>query len=820
LRGIGYGGQILISEVVAGLISDGLPEHLSMKDLGQHRLKDLLRPERIYQVAVRGVPHEFPSLVGLGSTMHNLPVQATPMVGRERLLSELWRRLLQPDVRVLTLTGPGGTGKTRVALQLAADTLDHFERGARFVDLTPIRDAAHVLPAVAQALRVQEEAGRRLADTLKDRIGDNSLLLVLDNFEQVLLAAPMIADLLGACSRLKVLATSRAVLALQGENVFPIPPLELPSSSSQSLARELADIETIQLFVQRAQAARPDFVLTDSNVGAVAAICRRLDGLPLAIELAAARVRLLAPDALLDRLDQRLSLLTGGPRDSASRHQRLRAAIAWSYELLDERQQALFRRLAVQAGGWTIEAAEALCSAHDETRLDALDGLAALADRSLIIEVIASEGTATPWFRMLETIREYALERLEACNEAQQLRDWQMRYYLDFAERAATELDGNQQVARLERLAAEHDNMRPALAWAAQSGQQETSLRLAVALSRFWLVRGHLTEGRAYLDSALAGSESVPALIRAHALHASGLLAQYQKDFGLATAQCSESLALYRALGDRLRESMTLQALGRVARLQGEHSQCQSLYDESLAIASAMGDQRMAAQAPMGLGASYWFAGDTARARGLLTHTLETFRALDDVRGMSETMSYLAFAAHHDGDPNTARSLHQEAMSLFRQLGDRRGVARAVHGLGVAASARGDYDEAAVLLSDAVGAFAPLGDGWFSYLSLMALAHVAERTGHAATGAQLLGAADALWPSLGMTREGRRATDAVREQILGYPVGAIRKQLGPQRFRAAFSQGREMTPEQAVALVRLEMEVTETASGHGVAPGR
>ena len=436
-------------------------------------------------------------------------------------------------------------------------------------------------------LEVGETAGKPLVESLAGHLRGRSLLLVLDNFEQVLAAAPLLAELLTACPGLKVLVTSRAALHLSGEHEFPVPPLELPDPKHLPDLETLSQYEAVTLFIQRARAARPDFQVTNASAPAVAELCARLDGLPLAIELAAARVKLLSPQALLARLGRRLNLLTGGARDLPARQQTLRSAIDWSYELLEPDEQAMFARLAVFVGGCTLEAVEAVCHPGVDRPLEVLDGLALLVDRSLLRQVEGTEGE--PRFGMLETIREYAAERFEESGDAETWRQRHAGYYLALAEQAAPELLGPQQGTWLERLEREHDNLRAALGWALEHGGATLGLRLAVALGHFWAVRGHLSEGQAWLERALSRWSEAPAPARAGALSAAGHLAYIKGEYERAATLHEESLSVQRALGDQRGVALSLHNLGRVAHYSGDFERAAALYDESLAIRASIG---------------------------------------------------------------------------------------------------------------------------------------------------------------------------------------------------------------------------------------
>ena len=588
LRGIGHGGQPLLSEATAVLVRDALPEGASLHDLGEYRLRDLARPERVFQLLHPDLPADFPPLASLDARPHNLPVQPTALIGRERELDALRDLLLREEVRLLTLTGPGGTGKTRLGLQLAADLLDHFEDGACFVPLAPISDPSLVASTVAQTLGIREVGGGPILDSLKDYLRDKNLLLLLDNFEQILPAAPLVADLPGACPGLKVLVTSRATLHLRGEKEFPVPPLALPDPERLPPVEALSQYASVALFAERARDVKGDFGLTDDNAPAVAEICHRLDGLPLAIELAASRIKLLAPAAMLARLERRLPLLTGGARDLPARQQTLRDTMAWSYDLLDEAEQRLFRRLAVFMGGCPLDAAEAVCNAEGDLGLDVLDGLGALVEQSLARQLKGADGE--PRFRMLETVREYGLEQLEASGELGQTRQAHAEHYLALAEAAEPELRGPEQAGWLARLEAEHDNLRAALEWAVERDAGELGARLGAALWRFWSVRGYLTEGRARLGGVLArAGPSVGPATRARVLDGLAHLTRLQGDYRVARALCEQSLAIRRELGDRRGIATSLHDLGMVAYERGDYRAARALYEESLAILRELG---------------------------------------------------------------------------------------------------------------------------------------------------------------------------------------------------------------------------------------
>ncbi|HET8850938.1 MAG TPA: adenylate/guanylate cyclase domain-containing protein, partial [Ktedonobacteraceae bacterium] len=580
-----HGGQVLLSQTTRDLVEHDLSEGVSLRDLGEHHLKDVERPIHLYQLVIAGLPADFPALRTLDSRSGSLPVQPTPLIGREQEVVTTGQLLRREDVRLVTLTGPGGTGKTRLGIQVAAGLSDVFADGVYFVSLAPISDAMLVLPAIAKTLGIRDGIGQSLSARLAEVLLKKQVLLLLDNFEQVVGAAPQVADLLSTCPQLKVLVTSREVLHVRAEHEFAVPPLELPDPAHLSELAAIARAPSVALFLQRAQAVKPEFRLTITNARAVAEICVRLDGLPLAIELAAARMKLLSPQVLLTRLGRRLAMLTGGSRDVPARQQTLRNTIEWSYQLLNAWEQRLFRRLSVFVGGCTLLAAEAVCTLPDDGEGEVLDGVASLIDKSLLKRMEqAGEGSEEPRLLMLETIREYGLEVLAARGEEEIALRAHADYFMQFAEEAEPALKGPQLVMWLERLEREHDNLRAALQWALEGGRAEMALRLGTALERFWVVRGHRNEGRAFLERALAGSAGVTPYVRAKALLAAARLAFIQSNYDQGEVLAQESLALFQELGDRRGIALSLDRLGMAAWRRGNFTAARVLMEEDLAL--------------------------------------------------------------------------------------------------------------------------------------------------------------------------------------------------------------------------------------------
>jgi predicted ATPase/class 3 adenylate cyclase len=750
----GHGGQTLLSQTTRTLVEYDLPAGVRLRDLGEHRLKDLQRPERLYQVVIPDLPSDFPPLQTLDSRSHNLPVQPTPLIGRERTSAAACGLLRRAEVRLLTLTGPGGTGKTRLGLQVAADLLEDFESGVFFVPLAAIRDPSLVASSIARTLGIQEKASQMLLDSLKESLQDKRMLLVLDNFEQVVAAAPLVAELLATCPRLKCLVTSRVVLRLSGEHEFPVPPLELPDPRRLPAVDALSQYAAVELFIQRALAVKPDFRVDNANAPAVAEICVRLDGLPLAIELAAVRIKLFPPQAMLARLGRRLELLRGGARDMPDRHQTLRQAIAWSYDLLEAGEQALFRRLAVFARGCTLEAAEAVCqSVYDPAAgpgpsLEVLDGVASLLDKSLLHQ--AEQASGEPRFRMLETIREYGLECLTASGEEPSVRRAHADYYLELVEAAEPALTGPDQATWLERLEAEHDNLRAALQWAEESGEAESGLRLAGALCQFWLIRGHLREGQEWLARLLGLAGATPrTAVRAKALTRAGHLADNLSDYAAAHAFFEESLAIRRECGDKGGIAAALNDLGWVAWHRNDYTAVRALSEESLSIWRELGDKAGIATSLHNLGWVAYHQGNYAAAQTLCQESLGLRRALGDKLGIPSELTNIGRAAHRQGDYRRAMALLEETLALCRGMGAQQFIAWGLSHLAAVAHDQGNDERAMALLEESITLFREVGDKDGTAFTLMLLGSIMHAQGGDERATALYEESLGLWTAIG-----------------------------------------------------------------------
>ncbi len=679
------GGQVLVSETARALSETSLAPGLALLDLGTHRLRDLGRPERLYQLVVAGMPSTFPPIRALDTTPNNLPTQVTSFVGRNREVGEAGRLLDRS--RLLTLTGPGGTGKTRLALQIAADLSDEHPDGVFFVPLASITDSRQIAPAVLESLGLQDAGSGQPEERLADYLRERRVLLVLDNFEQLADGAPHVNALLRAGPGVRLLVTSRGALHVSGEQEYPVPPLGLPAAGEELAPAALSQYEAVALFIERAVAVRPDFQVTNENAPAVAAICARLDGLPLAIELAAARVKLLPPQAMLARLEHRLDLLAGGAKDLPERQQTLRGAIAWSHDLLSEPSRRLLARFSVFVGGCTLEAAEEVCG--PDLGVDVLQALGDLVDQSLVRQ---EEADGEPRFSMLATIREFGLERLTASGELETVADRHARACLALAELAAPELTRSGQKVWLDRLAREHDNVRAAMRWAIDHGEAETGLRIGAAFWRFWQMRGQLREGGDWLDRLLAMPHAVDhPEARARALEAAGGVAYWRGDMDAAANAYEQCLELRRSMGDAGATAVALYNAAFPYLVSTENvPRSRLLLEEALGIQRRLGDEASIGRTLWALGNAFYFTNAYPEARDLLLECLSMLRRVDDPFSLAWALHSLGMAWSHLGEPARAAPLWREALERFSDARDLSGIALILGDLSSLAVARHD----------------------------------------------------------------------------------------------------------------------------------
>ena len=747
----GHGGQVLVSEATRGLVEHALPEEVSLRDLGEHRLKDIALPVHLHELVVEGLTADFPPPRTLDARPGNLPVQLTSFIGREQEIAEV--RALLEQTRLLTLTGPGGTGKSRLALQVAAELLPAFKDGAFFADLSSVADPTLVPPVVARALAVPEAAGRSILEAVQERLRDKELLLVVDNFEQVVEAAPLLEELLTAAPRLKVLVTSRVVLALRGEQAYAVPPLDLPDPRRLPDLHTLGEFEAVRLFTDRARAVRPAFQVTDQNARAVAEITARLDGLPLAIELAATRTKVLSPEQILPRLQQRLALLTSGARTLPDRQRTLRNTIAWSYDLLKAAERHLFAQLSVFTGGWTLDSAEAVCH-PGELGLDLLDGLTSLVDQSLVRRTEPAEGE--PRFVMLETIREFGRERLRAGGDLDPVLRRHAEHYLGLAVQAEPLLTGEDQGRWLDRCEQEHANLRAALRWAIETGEAERAQWAAGALWRFWQQRGHLAEGRQWLEEVLAlPSGQAPTPARAKALAGAGGIAWWQEDIPAARAHYDEALTIERRLGDPARIAEALYNQAFVAGADGDFETAARLFEESRELYRQAGDEAGIARAEWMVVIRDLAAGNWDPPIATAEEAVASWRRTGDRLSLADGLVWTAVVYARAGRPTEARSAVLEALQLFRAADSPMGIVSVILSLAYLARWEARYEDAL----------------------------------------RLAGTAESLREQVG----GRVPLEFLAG-FLGDPEAEARAHLSPEAAQRAFQQGRAMSVDAALAL--------------------
>ncbi|TML00430.1 MAG: adenylate/guanylate cyclase domain-containing protein [Actinobacteria bacterium] len=749
-----HGGQVILSDATRGLVERSLPDGASLRDLGEHRLKDIAHPEHLHDLVIEGLPADFPPPRTLDARPNNLPLQLTSFVGREEPIAEI--RELLGRTRLLTLTGAGGTGKSRLALQVATEILTEYRDGSFFVDLSPVTDPALVPSAIAQALGVPEVAGRPILEAVKTHLHDQELLLVVDNFEQVAAAGSVVEELLTAAPKLKALVTSRVVLSLRGEQEYAVPPLEPPDPERLPDILTLGRFEAVRLFTERAVEVRPGFRVTEENARAVAEITARLDGLPLAIELAATRTKVLTPEQILPRLQKRFSILSSRVRTLPERQRTLRGAIAWSYDLLDDVERRLFARLSVFIGGWTLEAAEAVCD-PEGIGLDALEGLTSLLDKSLVRRDEPADGHH-PRFFMLETIREFAQEQLQGGGDLDLVLRRHSEHFLALAVEAEPHLTADDQVEWLDRCDQEHANIRAALRWAIEAGAADRALESAGALWRFWQQRGHLAEGRGWFEEILAmpsGQGRSPA--RAKALTGAAGIAWWRQDRGSAGAFYGEALAIARELGDP----------ARIA---------EALYNDAFVVA---GD-------------------DLESATRMLEESLDLFRGVGDERGVAQVLTMLVMQDAQAGRWTSVIDSLEEVTAIWRRVGDRLHLAFDLVWLAFAHGRGGHRAEARSAALEALELFREVDNLTGIGIVFTDLAFLANWEGRHQDAIRLAGASESLRRRVG------GPPGAIGGLLEGDPVAEASAHLAEDEAKRAWQEGLAMSVDEAMALARSE----------------
>ena len=791
LLAAGHGGQILVFGTTYELVQDVLPADVTLRDLGQHRLRDLARPEQIYQLVAPGLGPEFPPLRSLEAFPHNLPVQLSSFIGREREIREV-KGLLSTS-RLLTLTGVGGAGKTRLALQVAADLLDQFPDGAWLAEFAGLADPALVPQTVAASLGLREQWGRPILPILTDFLQSRTTLLVMDNCEHVIAECAGLADhLLRASPGLRILATSQTTLDVPGEVAYGVPPLGVPDPRAAPSAEQLTQFEAVRLFVERASLGRPGFTVTADNAVALAQVVHQLDGIPLAIELAAARTKVMSVHQISERLADRFRLLTAGARTAAPRQQTLKAAMDWSYELLTDPERALLRRLSVFAGGWTLEAAETVCPGGDVESDKVLDLLAGLVDRSLVLVEETAGGASR--YRLLETVRQYGRGRLRASGEEERTKTRHRDWCLLLAEEAERHLQGPEASAWVDRLETEHDNLRAALeSCKTVEGGAEYWLRLAGALWRFWDMRGYWTEGRAWLDGALAqtADESTPSRVKV--IIGAAYLASYQGDFDRAVTLVQESLELSERLGDTRGKVSCLNIMGFDACRLEKYDRAAALGKESFALSQEVGDWWGAVEARTVLAIVARAQGDFERASALLEEIVFQVRQLGDKFRLAEALNYLGLVKRELGDYARAKALLEESLALAQELKDKWATAFALSNLGIVAWYQKDYPRAADLFAKSLRLRVEVGEKRGIVTSLAGLAAVAAAQGQGERAAVLFSVAEALRETIGVP------LPPFIRSTFEQQVADTRGWLGEERFGEIWAKGRTLALDPAIA---------------------
>lgn len=836
LRDVAHGGQIIASQAVRDNVRDRVPGGGSFVDLGLHYLRDLARPEHLYQLSRPDLPDKFPAVRRLESRSTNLPLQLTSFVGRHQELQEVADLL--SETRLLTLTGSGGCGKTRLALEVAARVAGNHPDGVFLVELGALNDHALVTQTALGVLSIREEGRTDAFEALSNFLLGKNLLLILDNCEHLLEACADLADrLLRVHADLRVLTTSRQPLNVPGETSYRVPSLPVPDPQSLPSIADLMRYESVRLFVDRAAQVASAFSLSNENADAVARICSRLDGIPLAIELAAARSRAFSPQTIAERLDDRFTFLTGGGRTALPRQQTLKALVDWSYDLLDDEEHTLLRRLSVFAGGFSLESVEGVCLGDELQPGSHIDLVSALVDKSI---VVFEERTGGPRYSLLETIRNYSGDRLEDSKEAEAIRDSHLEWFLSLAERGEPEVTTSEWLQTMED---EHDNLRAALQWAIRREHQDAALRLTGALARLWTTHGHLSEGRRWIEEALAsGTEPAPA-VRAKALNAAGALAWMQGDHHAATSKYEEALALRRNLGDpagiaatlanlgivsysqgqydeaRSRyedslkiwrnigdpqgEARSLDNLGNLAQEQGDYLEAQRLYEESLEISRRLQDKWLAARSLNNLGEVALLRGDLSLARKTFDEDLELSRELGDKWVMGRALNNCAEIDRLQGDLGAARKLFEQSLDLSKELGDKQSSASSLNGLAEVAREDGEHERAMSLHRESLLARQVLDDKPGIAGSLEGFGSVLADVGPLETAVRLLGAAEALRESIGSPLPPVAMKE--HERV----VNKLRAAVDREGFRSLWNQGRKMSEDDAASLVFLAADDEE-----------
>lgn len=785
LVGIAHPGQLLLSAGSAGLLAHQLPTGAILTDLGRHRLRDLRSVAQVYQLTLPGAPAEFGPLPSMESVPNNLPLQVTSFVGRRWEMGELGRRVTG-GARLLTLTGPGGNGKTRLAVQLAAELLARFPDGVYMVDLSALTEGAQVAGALATVLGIREEPGRTPTEGVAAALATRRVLLLLDNCEHLITAAADLANtLLLGCPHLQLITTSREPLAIPGETVWPVPTLGVPTLGDAVTLSTATEFEAVRLFIERARAVSPAFTLTEANAASLATLCSRLDGVPLAIELAAARTRLLTVEQIADRLDDRLRLLAAGGRGGLPRHQTLRAAIDWSYDLLTETERSLWRRVAIFADRFTLAAAEAVCTDAAIDRLDLLELLAQLVDKSI---VVAEEVEGENCYRLLESIREYGRERLREAGEEEALLTAHRRWCVTFAEEAAKRWSGPEQRRTAHQLTLAQESLRQAVNWSLAIGEAGPALTIGGALSPLWVLHGQFSEGRDLLRRvlALADEQTVDPLAKAQLLSGLGMLCAGLGEFDTAEGYYARGIAISRGTGDSRGEALFLNRWGLLKLTRAQYREAGQLLEAAIAVGTQQGFDDVLAAAHLNLGAVYSDQGDFATARRLLATASEYWQCLGNTTSYAPTLEVLGGIAIAEGDLETATGLYEQSLAAGRAAGDVRGISVALTGLATIALLRQGFSRCRELAGESLRLRQSVGNSLGIAISLEICAWLLAAEGGWADALRLAGGADAVRQRVGAP------VPPVRRERSERLLAPAREGLGETAAEAAFAAGAQM----------------------------
>lgn len=823
-----HGGQILLSNTTAEMVRNGLPAEVYLVDMQEHRLKGLLNPQHLWQVKAEGLQSKFSPLESLNSIPNNLPAQLTDFIGRQQAIAGVIAQL--EGSRMVSLTGPGGTGKTRLSLQVGAEVMADFPDGVWLVELAPVSDTHLVPQALISAFGVQEQGGHSIREVLIDYVKSRRMLIILDNCEHLVqTCAELAAEMLRAGPRVKILATSREALHIPGEQVYPVPTMSFPAAEQVSSVEELGRYEAVRLFVDRAVAAQPGFKVEQQHIPALTTICQQLDGIPLAIELAAARSRALSIEALAERLEDRFRLLNRGDRTAVPRQQTLRALLDWSYDLLSEPERRLLERLSVFMGGWTLESAEGVTSGELIEKLDVLDLISSLVDKSLLS--MKADGSR---YEMLSTVRQYAFEKLTDAGQEPVYRQKHAEHFAALAQEAEPQLTQGDQVRWLTRLEADHENLRAALGWFLQSEDNEAALTLAGTLGRFWYVHSHYTEGREWLRRALADAPAKPSPGLAKAYQWAGTLARLQADFDHAEEYANRCVSACHETGDALVEANALLDLGYVSYGRSDFAQARKDFERSLAAFNELGDQHGSADSQKALGIVATLHEDYKEAQTLLQNALRLYQVEDDKWGMASTMLNIGVVARHRHDKGEARRAYEQSLALSRELQDKRGMAIALLDLGyeifnegddtgarsryeesrtllreigenqtlsvallnsaLVAYAQGDLAEARALYEESLNLLSQMGNKWGLAYALSGLASVHGAEGQEVAAAQLQGAVVSMLDAL------KARLDTPEQSAFDQTQAELKRSMGEDAYQRAFQGGRDLSQSEAVDL--------------------